>query len=49
MIYYPEQDSNIKNKRKVELDFSNYVTKSDVEKVTGVGWNIRLYWKGWFS
>ena len=32
MIYYPEPDSNVMNKIKVEFDFFNYATKSDVEK-----------------
>ena len=33
---YPEPYSHRRNKIKVELDLSNYATKSEVEKVTGV-------------
>ena len=29
MIYYPEPDSHIRNKIKVELDLSNYATKNN--------------------
>ena len=34
--YVPEQYIHNKNKIKVELDLSNYVTKSDLKKVTGI-------------
>ena len=34
--YVPEQYIHYKNKIKVELDLSNYVTKSDLKKVTGI-------------
>ena len=33
---YPELYSHRRNKIKVELDLSNYATKSEVEKVKGV-------------
>ena len=36
MIYYPEADSHSRNKIKVEIDLSNYATKSDLKKVAGV-------------
>ena len=32
MSYYPKPDSHGRNKIKVELDFPNYATKSDVKK-----------------
>ena len=32
MSYYPEPESNIKSKVKVELDLSNYARKSDIKK-----------------
>lgn len=35
MSYYPEPYSHIKNKTKVELDWSNYKAKSHVEKTAG--------------
>ena len=31
MSYYPEQSSHSRNKIKVELDLSNYVTKPEVK------------------
>ena len=36
MSCYPDPYSHRRNKIKVELDLSNYATKSEVEKVTGV-------------
>ena len=36
MSYYPESDSHNRSKIKVELDFSNFATKSEVKKATGV-------------
>ena len=33
MSYYPEPDSQSRNKSKVELDFPNYATKSDEKGV----------------
>ena len=32
MRYYPELDNSVRNKLKINLDLSNYVTKSDKEK-----------------
>ena len=34
MIYYPEPDSNIRDKVKVVLDFSNYPTKKEFDHAT---------------
>ena len=34
--YVPEQYIHNKSKIKVELDLSNYVTKSDLKNVTGI-------------
>ena len=31
MSYYPEPDSYIRNKVKVELDLSNYATKKELD------------------
>ena len=42
MIYYPEADSHSRNKIKVEIDLSNYATKSDLKKVAGVIHQILL-------
>ena len=36
MSYYPESDSHIRNKVKVVLDLSNYVTKKELGSATGV-------------
>ena len=36
MSYFPEPHSDNKNKIKVELNFSNYVTKSDSNNAAGV-------------
>ena len=36
MSYYPEPDSHIRNKVKVVLDLSNYVTKKELEHATGI-------------
>ena len=36
MSYYPEPDSYSRNQIKVELDLSNYATKSDLKETTGV-------------
>ena len=36
MSYYSEPDSDNRNKIKVELDLSNYGTKSGVKKTAGV-------------
>ena len=36
MTYYPEPDSYIRNKIKVELDLSNYPSKKELDHVTGV-------------
>ena len=35
MSYYPEPDSHIRNKIKIELDLSNYATKKELEHATG--------------
>ena len=35
MRYYPEQDSNIRNKINVELDLSNHATKSELKDAKG--------------
>ena len=34
MSYYPEPDSHIRDKVKVVLDLSNYVTKKELEHAT---------------
>lgn len=36
MNYYTEPDSQGRNKIKVQSDLSNYATKSEVKKATGV-------------
>ena len=36
MSYFPEPYNHSKNKIKVDLNLSNYVTKSDIKKTTGV-------------
>ena len=36
MSYYPEPDSNIRDKVKVVLNLSNYATKKEVDHATGV-------------
>ena len=36
MSYYPEPDSHIRDKLKVELDLSNYATKKKIEHATGI-------------
>ena len=36
MSYYPEPDSHIRDKLKVELDLSNYATKKKLEHATGI-------------
>ena len=36
MNHYTEPDSQGRNKIKVQLDLSNYATKSEVKKATGV-------------
>ena len=36
MSYYPELDSHIRDKVKVILDLSNYVTKRELDHATGV-------------
>ena len=36
MSYYPEPDSHIRDKVKVVLDLSNYVTKKELEHATGI-------------
>ena len=36
MSYYPEPDSHIRKKVKVVLDLSNYVTKKELDHVSGV-------------
>ena len=36
MSYYPEPDSHIKNKIKIELDLSHYVAKKELGHATGV-------------
>ena len=36
MSYYPEPDSHIRNKMKVELDVSNHATKREIDHVTDV-------------
>ena len=36
MSYYPEPDSHIRNKIKIELDLSNYATKKELEHATGI-------------
>ena len=37
MSYYPEPDSHIKNKIKAEIDFSNYVTKKELQHASVFG------------
>ena len=36
MTYYPEPDSNFRNKVKVVSDLSNYATKKELENATGI-------------
>ena len=36
MSHYPEPDSYIRDKVKVVLDLSNYVTKEELDHATGV-------------
>ena len=36
MSYYPEKDSHIRDKVKVELDLSNYETKKELDQATSV-------------
>ena len=36
MSYFPEPYCHSKDKIKVELDFSNYATKSDLKSATGI-------------
>ena len=36
MSYYPETNNHVRNKIKVELDLSNYATKADLNRATGV-------------
>ena len=36
MVYYSEPDNYGRTKIKVELDLSNYATKPEVKKATGV-------------
>ena len=36
MGYYSEPDNHIRNKIKVELDLSNYVTKKELEQATSI-------------
>ena len=36
MNYYPEPDSHIRDKVKVVLDLSDYVTKKELDHATGV-------------
>ena len=36
MSYYPEPDSNTRDKVKVVLDLSNYATKEELDHATGV-------------
>ena len=36
MSYYPEPNSHIRNKIKVELDLTNYATKNKLDHATGV-------------
>ena len=36
MGYIPEAYSHSKNKTKFELDFSNYITKSNLKDATGI-------------
>ena len=41
IIYYPEPNTSSKNKKAVELNFSNYATKSDFKKYNRC-WYIRF-------
>ena len=36
MSYYPESDNHIRDKVKVVLDLSNYVSKKELDHATGV-------------
>ena len=36
MSYYPESDNHIRDKVKLVLDLSNYVTKKELDHATGV-------------
>ena len=40
MSYLTEQYTRIKNKTTVELDLSNYVTKSDLKNTAGIDTSI---------
>ena len=42
ITYYPEPDSHIRNKIKVEIDVSNYATKEELEHTTGVDTSVFL-------
>ena len=36
MSYYPELESHIRNKIKIELELSNYTTKKEGDHATGI-------------
>ena len=36
MSYFPEPHAHSKNKMEIEIDLSNYATKSDLKNATGV-------------
>ena len=40
MSYFTEPYTHIKNKTKVELDLSNYATKSDLKNTAGIDTSI---------
>ena len=40
MSYFTEPYTRIKNKTKVELDLSNYATKSDLKNTAGIDTSI---------
>ena len=41
------RNQNLKEKGKVELDLSNYTTKTDLKNATGI--DTSPFAKGWFS
>ena len=49
MVSFPEPHTHSKNKIETELDLSNYATKSDLKKETGVDTSDFAKKKNWFS
>ena len=40
MRYYPEPNSHVRDKVKVEIDLSNYANKNELDHATGVGTSV---------